>query len=421
LRIVNLTLFKATDREYNAIGSKAQAGPAELRMMNRETTKDSLNYQDYNILIVDDTPINLGVVVNYLESYGFGIRIARSGETALKRVKYNRPDIILLDILMPGMDGLETCRRLKAGKATRDIPVIFMTSLTGAEDKVKGFEAGAVDYVTKPLHQEEVLARVKTHLRLQDLTLNLQEKNRQLELSGQVERARLFEAIEQQREQLRALNQKLTEVQEAERKQLARELHDELGQALTAISINLAAIAPEVGDCSPSLQTRLTESQALADQTLEQIRELSFRLRPAMLDDLGLTPALQWYVRQYAQRVNFAIQLELVNLEERLPAHVETALYRICQEALTNVTRHAQANNVQVRVQRTGATVLARVEDDGQGFDVKHVFNGGLPQQGIGLLGMRERVALLGGSFNIQSELGHGTHLAIELPLENSL
>jgi signal transduction histidine kinase len=335
-------------------------------------------------------------------------------------VKYNRPDIILLDILMPGMDGFETCRRLKAGKTTRDIPVIFMTSLTGAEDKVKGFEAGAVDYVTKPLHQEEVLARVKTHLRLQDLTLNLQEKNRQLALSGQVERERLFEAIDQQREQLRTLNQKLTDVQEGERKQLARELHDELGQALTAISIDLAAIDQELdGAGTPAVHDRLAESKRLVDQTLEQIRELSFRLRPAMLDDLGLTPALQWYIRQYAQRVNLDVQLDISDLEERLPSHVETALYRICQEALTNVTRHAQASTVQVRLQRSGATVIAHIEDDGQGFDVKHVFNGDVPKHGIGLLGMRERVALLGGSFNIQSELGHGTQLTIEIPLES--
>ena len=190
---------------------------------------------------MDDTPVNLGVVVHYLESCGFNIRIARSGETALKRVKYNRPDIILLDILMPGMDGFETCRQFKSLETIKDIPVIFMTSLTSIEDKVKGFEVGAIDYVTKPLNQEEVLARVRTHLRLRDLTLSLQEKNKQLQMSSQVERDRLFEAIDQQREQLCALNQKLTDVQEAERKQLARELHDEMGQALTAISINLAA------------------------------------------------------------------------------------------------------------------------------------------------------------------------------------
>jgi DNA-binding response OmpR family regulator len=115
---------------------------------------------------VDDLPVNLGVVVDYLVSYGFGIRIARSGETAIKRVSYSPPDLILLDILMPGMDGFETCRRLKAIESAKDIPIIFMTSLTDVEDKVKGFEAGAVGFVTKPRNQEEVLARVETQLRL---------------------------------------------------------------------------------------------------------------------------------------------------------------------------------------------------------------------------------------------------------------
>ncbi len=100
------------------------------------------DFTDTNILIVDDTPLNLGVIVEFLQSYGFGIRIARSGESALKRVQYDHPHIILLDVLMPGIDGFETCRRLKANPTTRDIPVIFMTSLTSVEDKVKGFEAG---------------------------------------------------------------------------------------------------------------------------------------------------------------------------------------------------------------------------------------------------------------------------------------
>ena len=151
-------------------------------MSQTKTESSQLNYKDFNILIVDDTPVNLKVIVDYLESYGFGIRIARSGESALQRAQYNQPDIVLLDVLMPGMDGFETCHRLKADETTRDIPVIFMTSLTSTEDKVQGFEVGAVDYVTKPLHQEEVLARITTHLRLRDLTLSLQEKNKQLEV-----------------------------------------------------------------------------------------------------------------------------------------------------------------------------------------------------------------------------------------------
>jgi signal transduction histidine kinase len=130
---------------------------------------------------------------------------------------------------------------------------------------------------------------------------------------------------------------------------------------------------------------------------------------------------LQWYIRQYAQRVNLDAQLDIVNLEERLPAHIETALYRIFQEALTNVTRHAQANTVQLRLYRSGATVMAHIEDNGRGFDVDHLFSGSLPKQGIGLLGIRERVVLLGGTFCLHSEPGHGTHIAVEIPLENNL
>jgi PleD family two-component response regulator len=153
-------------------------------MVSKPTHFTEPEPKDYNILIVDDTPVNLGVVVDFLQQGGFGIRIARSGESALSRVQYDKPDVVLLDVLMPGRDGFETCRRLKQNEATKDIPVIFMTSLTGTEDKVKGFETGAVDYVTKPLHQEEVLMRLKTHVRLRDLTLNLQEKNKQLETSS---------------------------------------------------------------------------------------------------------------------------------------------------------------------------------------------------------------------------------------------
>ena len=174
--------------------------------------------QDYNILIVDDTPANLKMLVEYLEHYGFGTRMTRSGENALQRVQYDPPDLILLDVLMPGLDGFETCRRLKAKADTRDIPVIFMTALASPEDKVKGFEVGAVDYVTKPLNQEEVLARITTHLRHRGATQSLEEKISQLALGNEIERSRLLEAMGEQREQLRALNNRLTAIQEEKQK-----------------------------------------------------------------------------------------------------------------------------------------------------------------------------------------------------------
>ncbi len=143
--------------------------------MNNET-----DLTEHSILIIDDTPTNLGVIADYLDDQGFDIVTARNGEDGIERAKYVRPDLILLDVMMPGIDGFETCRRLKADESTRDTPVIFMTALASEEDKVKGFEVGGIDYVTKPLYQEEVLARVTTHLRMRDLTQNLQKSNKAL-------------------------------------------------------------------------------------------------------------------------------------------------------------------------------------------------------------------------------------------------
>ena len=130
----------------------------------------------YTILVADDNPSNLGVITECLEERGYKAAVATDGEIALQRAIYVHPDLILLDILMPGIDGFETCRRLKAEEETRDIPIIFMTALTSAEDKMKGFQAGAVDYVTKPIQSGEVLARVATHLRIRDLMQSLHKQ-----------------------------------------------------------------------------------------------------------------------------------------------------------------------------------------------------------------------------------------------------
>lgn len=132
------------------------------------------------ILIVDDNPTNLGALFKFLNDSGFKVLVAIDGETAIEQVEFVRPDIILLDVMMPGIDGFETCRRLKANPGTKDIPVIFLTALSDTLDKIKGFDVGGVDYVTKPIQQEEVLSRVKTHLTISYLQQQLQEKNQAL-------------------------------------------------------------------------------------------------------------------------------------------------------------------------------------------------------------------------------------------------
>src|ERR671933_1602593 len=144
------------------------------------------------IVIVDDKPTNLGILFDFLTDSGFRVLVAQDGESAIQKVEYARPDLILLDVMMPGIDGFETCRRLKANPSTQDIPVIFMTALSDTVDKVKGFSLGAVDYVTKPMQQEEVRARVTTHVTIRNLQKKLEDQNVQMQQGEEKYRA-IFE------------------------------------------------------------------------------------------------------------------------------------------------------------------------------------------------------------------------------------
>lgn len=162
------------------------------------------------IVIVDDNPTNLGVLFDFLSDSGFKVLVAQDGISALQKVAYAQPDLILLDVMMPGIDGFETCRRLKANQATRDIPVIFMTALSEVVDKVKGFNLGAVDYITKPVQQEEVKARVKTHLMLHNLQKQLQEQNLQLKQEIH-KKEQMEESLRQAEEKYRSIFENATE------------------------------------------------------------------------------------------------------------------------------------------------------------------------------------------------------------------
>jgi len=160
------------------------------------------------ILIVDDNPVNLDILFHYLDEAGFEVFVAEDGESALEQAKYTAPDIILLDVMMPGIDGFETCRHFKANPKTKEIPIIFITALTNNTDKVMGFEAGAVDYITKPLHHEEVLARVTTHLTIRNLQRSLHEQNAELQQEID-QRCQAEEKLHQQTQKLQEQNNEL--------------------------------------------------------------------------------------------------------------------------------------------------------------------------------------------------------------------
>jgi signal transduction histidine kinase len=218
-------------------------------------------------------------------------------------------------------------------------------------------------------------------------------------------------ASELAEERLRHLSQQLVSSQEQERKALSRELHDEIGQLLTALRMELGNLERgRWGQADPHLD----QAKKLAESTLRTTRDIAMGLRPAMLDILGLGPALEWQTREYSRRYNTPIRLEVDGDLRDVPDPHRTYLYRIVQEGLTNCARHAQAKNIHVKLEDSSGKVSVLVEDDGVGFDQ----HSGVAY-GLGLLGITERVRELCGQLSIQSEPGKGTRIAVVLPLKH--
>ncbi len=220
-----------------------------------------------------------------------------------------------------------------------------------------------------------------------------------------------FEEVAHARAALRELSASLIAVQESDRKSLSRELHDEIGQSLSALLLgigNVAAILSPHGN--EDARAQLNDLRRLAERTVAVVRDMSLLLRPSMLDDLGLIAALQWQAREVSRTSNVSVQVNAESVPEDLPDEHRTCIYRITQEALRNVVRHAKAKNVQIHLHRGSSSLLLTIQDDGQGF---------MPERdrGLGLLGMEERVRHLQGSFRIESTPGVGASVMVELPL----
>lgn len=263
----------------------------------------------------------------------------------------------------------------------------------------------------KVLGALNILSQARKRFEPEDVSLLIAVGN---QLGVAVENARLWEELKQ-KEAIRArLLAKVESAQEEERRRISRELHDETGQALTTLLVQLKML-----ERSPDLEAihqRTAGLRELTAQTLEEVRRLALDLRPSALDDLGLVPALEWYIAEFARNAKIHVYFETHDLDDiRLPHEMEIVLYRIVQETLTNVARHSRAEHAWVQLEREDSTVRVSIEDDGQGFDVEETLQS--QEHSLGLLGMRERVELIGGSFHLESARGSGTHLCIEAPL----
>lgn len=249
------------------------------------------------------------------------------------------------------------------------------------------------------------------------------ELSQQVAIESRDEVGRLAVAFNAMTEQLRQkeedrtrLLEKVISAQEEERKRIARELHDEAGQALSSLMLGLKHLEETCHD--DSVKGKAAELRGLAADTLDRTHDLALELRPSALDDLGLVAALERYVKDFAEKHQIDLDFHAADLQgKRLPVQEETALYRIVQEALTNVAKHAEARNVGVLLEERDGTVVVIIEDDGKGFDAEAVLARAGQSRRLGLMGMEERAALVGGRLTIESRPGAGTAVFVEVPM----
>lgn len=240
------------------------------------------------------------------------------------------------------------------------------------------------------------------------------------EVAGDPDIARVIEIanlmLDRLTEHRQAVAAQILRAMEEERKRIARELHDETSQSLTTIMVNLDVVEKQLVDPSDELVGRVRLTKEIAQRTLDETRRLMFDLRPSVLDDLGLVPALRWFVNQRVVPRGLQVEFQAAGLDGRLPEELETALFRIVQEAVTNTVKHAQAKRVSVTLVREPERIRAEVQDDGRGFHPVHLVSKDDKERGLGLFGMQERAALVGGAVQIESAPGRGTTVRVTVP-----
>ncbi len=359
-----------------------------------------------SILIVDDDSRSLLALQELLQSATQKVVLANSGKEALRCVLKEDFAVILLDARMPGVDGFETARLIRERERSRHTPIIFLTAAYEDVHSVfRGYEAGAVDYIVKPLVPEILKSKLSVFVELYN-------KNAVL-IREIAERKRAEEHLRKSEENLRALAAHLQSVREEEGTRIAREIHDELGQSLTGLKMDLTWVANRLRGDQRVLAEKAKSMSGLIDGAIQSVRKIASRLRPEVLDQLGLTAAIGWHARDFRKRTGIRCKLSLPSDTLMLDRERSTAAFRIFQELLTNVARHANATRIDVAMQIESGALVLTVEDNGKGIAESAVYN----PKSLGLLGMRERVLPFGGAVEIARAQDKGTKVRVSIPL----
>jgi signal transduction histidine kinase len=347
------------------------------------------------ILLVEDNPGDSRLLQEYLKDAGadrYQVTHADRLAGGLERLAEANVDAVLLDLSLPDSQGMDTLVRMR--EAAKAVPIVV---LTGIEDEALGMrliQAGAQDYLIKGQVSGPLLTR---------------------SLQYAVERKRAEEELQRTLGQVRTLSRRLEVVREEERTRIARELHDELGVRMACLKMGLARMQSMMGNAPlATLEEKILSMTEQVDTTIAAVQDLVAELRPGVLDDLGLVAAIEWQCRDFERRSGIRCVLDFEQEDIPLDSVRATAAFRICQEALTNVLRHAAAKEIRVSLELIDGQLLLDVQDDGQGIAQEKVDD----VRSFGLLGMRERADAVGGALWIAGLPGLGTTVSLRLSCE---
>jgi PAS domain S-box-containing protein len=469
------------------------------------------------ILMVDDNLPFLELYSESLRGAGYEVLTAINGPQALRLIRSEVPDLVVLDVMLPGLSGIEICRKIRAEAALRHVFVVLISGQAiSAEQTVDGLAIGADEYLFKPLSLSEFKARIRTLVRLTETAAALRASeqhyrglvevlpdavaliNPRFQLAGANERAaamlgyaeanellgqnaiELIHAKDRDRfradmaalkgevasaeyvllrkdgkeipvemnlalstsaseasfgwitvardvterrrveEELRRLPRRISEAQEAERSRVSRELHDGVNQVIASAAMRLRRVQDMVSAQNPAASELISRSHKLLVQALEENRRIARNLRPTDLDELGLGAACRNLCTELKTRTGLAVNCQFTRFSKPLSPEVDLGLFRIVQEALNNVEKHARAKMVRLRMTGNGEAITLKIQDDGRGFDLAGLVEGEMERRGIGLSSLRERATALGGTCEVKSKPGQGTAITVRVPYANT-
>ena len=352
-----------------------------------------------HILMLEDDAADAELTKFTLRKGGlqFSSNRVETREEYLDELERHPPGLILSDYSLPGFDG-HAALSIAQGKCP-DTPFIFVTGTMGEEVAIETLKSGATDYVLKT-RLSRLMPAVNRALR---------------EAQQRSAHRRAEEQLRESHEQLRALSVYLQSVREEERTRIAREVHDELGQALTGCKLDLSWIAGRLPREQKELIEKARALSAHIDSTIQMVRRIATELRPGILDHLGLAAALEWQANEFQTRTGIQCEVHSSLQDTELTPELNTTFFRIFQETLTNIIRHAGATQVTVELKQRNASLILEVRDNGRGISRAEINN----TKSMGLLGMRERAALLGGEMRISRLAGaEGTRVTVSIPLQ---